>query len=729
MKNGIVLMLSGVMLSMSLAAAESVETTLVARRDFDASSLWKPKIFMERDFWNVMQGARFNPKGKDIRNSLYFPISELPENMRKHLDIPAFTEVMLITPPFDRSAIRKNDDGTITLVPPDDYREWVPADRPFITRSIRLIRLFPRLADLTFLSTYKPDPEIYREWRKRYPNLYGASGLEEWGNHMNVLFLKLRGDYIKQGFLTEEQVEKIAERYHENPPTRRDYVNHRLKPYFDFAAGVWHGDPSILDAMDGMWNIGHLAAYWGAGSINMETSRVNVNWQYQLMFHRGAARQFDIPWGWYAAAHTTIYDANGRPTTMGAEPRAWTPDVKVDRLGRDRSGHTGPDAGASLNSRERVSYMAYLSGANTYQRETAGGNYWDQTAAGDDRWKPAPEGQMYIDFFNFTRRHPDRGIPYTPIALLVAHDRGTFRLPGKAFGRYRYLKSDNMLDAFVVTLFPPESTAALHKKGIEITLKNGKYGELFDALTPDFEKPDAFARILPAYKAAILIGEYEEHPGMVKAMVDYVDGGGTLILNSKQLNLRFPDGFTGVEAAGQFADGDYLCALLKPAGAEVLLADGENRPVFTRNAFGKGAVIVAAPHFLVPHYDDAAEEAGNEARARTVSGQVQFPHVQWLLDRLLEEVRPAAVTGDIQYGFNRTADGWWIYLFNNKGVLKTSLTPQQFDPAAKTDVEIDLTRIGADSATDLVGGETFSGGKFKVSVDPGKYRILKIENR
>ncbi len=450
--------------------------------------------------------------------------------------------------------------------------------------------------------------------------------------------------------------------------------------------------------------------------ICMESARVYVNWQYMMMFYRGAARQFNIPWGWYAASHATIRNPNGAATNKGAEPYAWK-----------RGDFGGPDCGASLNSRERVSYMAYLSGANTYARETVGGNYWDYTAKGEDRWKPAPEGQMYIDFFNFTRRNPDRGTPYAPIALLVAHDRGTCRLPGKAFWRYRYLQSDNMLDAFITTIFPPQSPMALHRKGIEMTLLNSKYGDIFDALTPDFEKSEAFARILPAYKAAILIGEYENNPGMVDAMVAYVKGGGTLILNSRHLNLKFPAGFTGVRTAGEFTDGGCKSALLKPESASVLLADKEKRPVFTRNKYGKGAVIVSAPHFLTPHYDDSNEETANSVLRETVGGKRKFPHVQWLLDRLLEEVVPANVAGDIQYGFNRTADGWWIYLFNNNGVLKTALTPQKFDPSAKTMVKIDLGKLNVVSIKELMSGETFTGNRIEVPVEPGKCRILHVK--
>ncbi len=693
------------------------EDNLVARKDFDTSAVWSPKVIMGRDFWVTMGVTRYDKSRKGpLGNSLYFPVSELPEEMRKELDIPAFTEIAFYTNPIDRERMRKNSDGTLTWVPPDTYKEYIPVDRPFIVNAVRYMRFFPKSLDLVFTADYKTDHDLYQSWRKEYPNFLAVYSLGEWGNSANTLYLQLEGRWRPQGLLTEKLLEKIKQRYPENLPDRKAYVNQRLKPYFDRAVEVWHDDASAQNALEGMWNINHLAAYWGAGMVTMETSRSFMNWQYQLMFNRGAARQFNIPWGWYAAAHISICKPDGTLTSQGAEPYAWI-----------RSEQGGPDCGASMNSRERVSYMAWLSGANLYQRETANGNYWDSTKTGAERWKPAPEGQMYINFFNFTRKHQDRGVPYTPVALLVANDRGTCRVPGKAFWRYRYLHSDNMLDGFVTTLFPPEPAKQLRQLGVEITLKNSKYGDIFDALTPDFEKSEAFAKALPAYKAAILIGEYSPQPNMVQVLVDYVQDGGTLILNTKHLNLSFPDRFTGVRVNGEFTADNYRFSNLEPDGAEVLYADSQKRPIFTRNKFGRGHVIVGAPHFLTPYYDDSNETVANTALGETLSGKQKFPYIEWLLTRLTAETLPAIVKGDIQYGFNRTSTGWWLYLFNNKGVIKFAQKPQSFDPAATTEVTVDMSKIKPESVTDLVSGENFSGDQLKITIEPGKFRILEIK--
>ncbi len=712
-------------------AQNSLSPRLLARGDFAVSPLWHPKIIMGRDFWNKMEGTRYSPLRKNPGNILYFPTSELPAEMRRHMDIPAFREVMIkVSPPLDRQNISKNDDGTISLRLHDQQLDWIPPELPFVLPTHRYTRNYPENTDIRFLLKPRKDWDYFQAWRQQHPNFFAFEGLGEWGNNAAMIFPHITRSYIaalqnedknkpeKNIYLSEEEVEQIAARYVRNPPTRRDYVNQRLKSGFDDGVKVTFADAGSNTALDGAYNVGHLAAYWGAKCIDMESARVYNNWQYMMMFYRGAARQFNTFWGWYAASHATIYDERGNSKGIGAEPCAWIPKGREERC--------GPDCGASLNSRERASFMAYLSGANYYMRETVALNYWDATATGDERWKPAPEGQMYIDFFNFTRRHQDRGTPYTPIALLVAHDRGAGCRPGKAFWRYPYVHSDNMLDAFVKTIFPTETPGSFHLKGIEMTLMNSKYGDFFDVLTPDFEKSDRFASILPAYKVAILIGEYENNAGMIEALTSYVNEGGTLILNAKQLNLHFPPGFTGIILQEESSEGEYRLTKLHPETASVLLHDAAQRPLFTRNLYGKGAVIVSAIHYLTPYFDDSNEKNANTVLNETLTGKREFPYIKWLLDRLLEEVRPAKVEGDIQYGFNRTRDGWWIYLFNNKGILKTALTPQKLDMAAKTLVSIDLQEIPLASVTELLSGETFAGRQFDIPVDPGKCRILKV---
>ena len=702
-------------LALGLAASVS-GGELVANKELPQLELVKPKKIMDRDFWTMLPVGRYNPKKKNQSNAVLFPTKNLPPEIKKYMDIPAFTDAAYNT--FEFRSHKIMPDGSMKVVLPN--LTWIPQNRPFKTSLILYTRLLglksPSTALLTGKNKIHSDPEHLKEWKKRHPNLIGLHGLGEWGNTTNTLYLNFNRRYLPH--LSREEIAHFRNTFAENPPDRRSYIETRLKPYFDFNMKVGHGDPKSQTALDAAWQIHHLAAYWGIGMVIMESALVYTNWQYQMIFCRGAARQFGIPWGWYAASHALLYNEKGVCTSRGTEPYAW-----------QRHKYGGPDCGMSLNSRERVSFMAYLSGANTYERETARGNFWNPMAKGEERWKPQPEAKMYINFYNFVKKNPDRGIPYAPIALMVNYDRGVSWKPGKAFYRYLYKASDNMLDAFSTVIFPPLKVPSLAKAGIEMTLRNTLYGDIFDAITPDFENSEKFAKVLPAYKAAILIGEYKNNPGMVKAMTDYVKNGGTLVLNATHLDLPFPEGFTGVKKGDESLEGDYRYTELTPTTAKIILADENKLPVFTVNKYGKGSVIVGAPHYLVPAYDDSSEDSADDVMRQTVAGKRAFPYIKFLLDKLSSEVVPAKVTGDIQYGFNKRKDGWWIYLINNKGVYKTGLTPQKIDNKADTVVTIDLTKMAPLSVREIVEGGSFKGNVIKVKVPAGKCRIIEVKSK
>jgi hypothetical protein len=252
------------------------------------------------------------------------------------------------------------------------------------------------------------------------------------------------------------------------------------------------------------------------------------------------------------------------------------------------------------------------------------------------------------------------------------------------------------------------------------------YGEIFDAITPDFEKQQTFKRALSAYKVAILVGQYEKNPAMAKILIDYVKNGGTLVMNARQLTEDYPEDFTGIKAGGEFKTPDgYVFTELKPVTARVLCRE-ENKIVYTSNEYGKGRLIIGAPHYLVP--DFGAEEANSALQAMR-SGQWKFKYVKDLMDCITPGLLPVKVEGDIQYGVNKVAGGWWLYLFNNKGVTKFADSAATFDPRKRATVSGRSDKLGPCRVTDLVSGEAVAGrtGSFRMDIDPGTFRILKLE--
>ena len=69
-----------------------------------------------------------------------------------------------------------------------------------------------------------------------------------------------------------------------------------------------------------------------------------------------------------------------------------------------------------------------------------------------------------------------------------------------------------------------------------------------------------------------------------------------------------------------------------------------------------------------------------------------------------------AVEGDVQWGVNRAADGWRVWLINNKGVTKYTFEDESFDASRTAYVTVRFND---------------SGRTVYTSVGPGEWRIVQ----
>ena len=103
-------------------------------------------------------------------------------------------------------------------------------------------------------------------------------------------------------------------------------------------------------------------------------------------------------------------------------------------------------------------------------------------------------------------------------------------------------------------------------------------------------------------------------------------------------------------------------------------------------------------------------------QAAITAGRQKFPLIDSLLSRVQDETMPCRVTGDVEWGLNRTASGWPFWCFNNKGVKKFSLEEERLDPAATAHVEVAFK-------------PEFGGARLSFDVPPGGivYRTVAPE--
>jgi hypothetical protein len=238
-------------------------------------------------------------------------------------------------------------------------------------------------------------------------------------------------------------------------------------------------------------------------------------------------------------------------------------------------------------------------------------------------WTLTLHGRKAAEVFAFMRQH-DRGVPYTPVALVLDHVAGYNAYMDKPWGILNPTEGDREVrDLFDYQLFPgsdhihsrpdPRNPEASY-------LRPTPYGEMFDVLLTS-----APPGVLSAYPVILLAGDIE-----------------------------FSDTFVG-ELEKALRKGSRV--LIAPRHRDALGAD-------LRRLERSGRMEV-----LEPWKNPAT------GRPAAISNE--------RLRRLSEQYMPISITGDaVQYQISRISGGWVVELINNEGVSKKPDQPAVIDEGA-----------------------------------------------
>ena len=339
------------------------------------------------------------------------------------------------------------------------------------------------------------DVDDYRAWKSRHPNLLGIRMACEWAK-----------DVVKCG---EKGI--LPGNWNVND---RHSLRRLAHVYLDRRIELNWGDAAALEALRSSTAVDHIAAEHGAVGIALETTATGgYRWNEMYMFTRGAAREIGIPWSWYEANFLNGYTKSGE----------WLQNSVCKYLQQYKAGV--PKGGFSESLENRVWYFAYLNGANAVQPES-----WKKRLLAKDEktgkivW--SPRGRKFAAFHDFTVAHPDRGVPYAPVAVLVSAAQGRNGF-GQAWARCPYSHGDYAVDALFGTIVP--AFRGDPKKGEEGYLLNSPYAMMFDVIAPDAKQPKAdLAKALSAYKVAIVVGDYENQAEFADVLDGYAKNGGEL---------------------------------------------------------------------------------------------------------------------------------------------------------------------------------------------------------
>lgn len=394
----------------------------------------------------------------------------------------------------------------------------------------------------------------------------------------------------------------------------------------------------------------HYEAYageWGAECIGLEVAENIAFTQSKFAFARGASRAWAKPWSvqvspWFHGSCTT----SGPMRTEGGIAR-------------------GLDAGHSLSLYERMWLHGWFSGAAMVTPENSIAIFFEKP---EPPWNLTSHAAKASEVFQLARTH-DRGIPFTPVAIVLDHLAGYNGYMDKPWGILPPSEGDRELrDLFDYQLFP--GADHIHTKPNPNNpessyLRPTPFGEIFDVLLTS-----APSDRLSAYETIILAGDIE-----------------------------FDTAFLG----------ELDKALRK--GRKVILSERHRRA-------------------LGPEFERLAKEGAVEVAERWVNPDTQRGTAisNTRLRQLATELLPIHVEGaGVQYQVNRVASGWVVEVINNEGVAKKPNQPAVVDAGKQARVTL-RPRFQPTAAKEWRSGrEHHADRPIELTLGPGEVCYLEFQ--
>src|SRR6185503_13668900 len=404
----------------------------------------------------------------------------------------------------------------------------------------------------------------------------------------------------------------------------------------------------------------------------------------------------------------------------------------------------GPTMGPSLSWYRKSYYMYYMSGASAIYLEQ-GFDQFFKPGPGDHDFQLNPLGRITDEFMRFADKHPDRGVPYTPVAFLLdpAHGWDMTDYPQWPFGVSQISRGDRALrELFGVAYYPGLVVEGEPASGDRQAFVSGVFGNIFDVLVAEEPVPGPKSQVssstqiagvpsalsaqrenqitspLDTYRVVVVGGEINWTKDWIEKLTSYVRNGGTVVLNAAQAR-GLPEQLLGVHLTNASAEAEAAKCTREPdqdlsgqmfryekvelKGAASLIAAANGDTLVTVNKVGKGSVVFnALPDLL------------------GIDGRVT-PFAAHMLAHVFSGVSPVSVSGDVEYLINRNSNGWVVTLFNNNGVNKPQQGMATVDRNAVVMATISLPGQRIRSASDWMGDRTLetNGESVSIRLAPG----------
>lgn len=609
-----------------------------------------------------------------------------------------------------------------------------------------LMVTFPESRPAYFLMNgLKPDRADFLRWKASHPGFIGFYAMGEIDSDTGNYVGGLAGNHRWRP--PEEDIRRELERRFPPPRNRREWLDN-LRRVWAKMVEFHFGENAFWPLYCNNCSLAHMNAALGAvGLINEVSTSIGAPFAFSGMYTRGAARQFGIPFAWYTANYYYGYRRDGRRSGFGDSGTCnrWPRDGIDPTKGKRGLPQYG---GCSESLLERQDAYGWLIGAGLIQEEG-----WSYYSASATNGIPCPSPYA-LNFNRLIERslRIDRGASYTPLAILAPLT--------ESFGRNGYVADPGNgcqlhLPAWLLTLVPTHETSdpegsldTRRRHGDEGCFFNSPYGDIADVLVADSGQPSGkLTEALLHYDLAVLAGTYRTNELDRTALEDYVKRGGTLLVTADYVEEGcLPGAFAGVAFDGRRVrsgkvarnrggvdvaelNGAYDLYVAVPSTAVPFLTDEEGHVVAFENRLGRGRVLTLAARRGLPRcYTGGDKRSLAAAEAEIRSGRGELGLIRYFLDDLQDRAIPVTVQGDVFWGMSRTAKGWFLWLFNNKGVTKYVEEPAEFDLSKTAKVRIGLRTLSKADVRDADTGERLSASEdvVELTVPPGGMRFVSM---
>lgn len=340
------------------------------------------------------------------------------------------------------------------------------------------------------------------------------------------------------------------------PPTRlrREACAH----YLDWLKATYARHHNRMASTNSFLYGLHYSAELGARMLGVELGEGLPSDTLMLAFCRGACKQFDL----LMQTFPSVFSVRG----VKMYPRQDQPQSVV-------AGGilAGPDHGTTLGLLKREWWCSYMSGANLiglqfgYFPTDYRPDWFESTHESLPVSEPAtlpkvlahftPLGWLFWEARNAARKHPVRGVPYIPFAVMLHHDHGWYPpiagLSGAAshrcvWGNIPHDAGDRQTDRFFQWVYPGYERANDTSHGADVPdaderfyaerdergkIVNTPFGDSFDVILSNAD--DA---CLAKYQGVILLGAWDvsAEPGLAGRLERFMRAGGRVIADVSQ---------------------------------------------------------------------------------------------------------------------------------------------------------------------------------------------------